>query len=709
MPKVALYSTRFLAALGFLALGLTGEIKWVVLLFIALFFLLGLGIESRPRLTSFFGKAQPFLALLAFSAALFDFFRISQSFLITVAHFLMSLQALRLLSLKKIRDHVGSAILSSLMVLSSATLASEWTFFLTLVVFLPALIWALILINLSHEHSLSEESLLGKENFLTGRTPAWLDLIPSLRSSTAIALLVTGLFCAFIFVVFPRFSFRGFRGQFLQPVHRSGFSSSINLNKSGRIFEDNSVVMRVVIKPEDKKIWNGYLRGSTLESFDGEAWRKSEAGRKAVFRKLFGPIELPFDIRLKGPRLSQQIYLESLDTAVLFAAAWPVKLAIERPYLYEGEDFSLERRPGDTWRVCYTVDSILGPNLPVNSSLKEHGFPIETFGNDGAPLVSLPGNLDGRVGSLARRIAGTESGQLGKGRKIESFLRENYSYSLEIPKAGEGSALGNFLFQSKRGNCEYFASAMCVLLRTLRIPSRVVTGFLAHEWNRRGNYYLVRMKDSHAWVEANINGVGWISFDPTPRDFTGSPDSNLLANNLSDFLDYLNLQWNKYILSYDLERQVEIIRSFNTRSQEITMKWNNWNLSWSRLFNWSKGFFRPAGERNIKGVQNLVPIGLILVASLFLWILWEFSGRKKRKPGVWFYPKLLTFLEKKGGRKPANYTIGEFARQLRQGLEGHSADVRFLIAEYYRARFGSGLGSPVEKRDIETALKRLRI
>ena len=89
-------------------------------------------------------------------------------------------------------------------------------------------------------------------------------------------------------------------------------------------------------------------------------------------------------------------------------------------------------------------------------------------------------------------------------------------YTLQLSRTVPHDPLANFLFERKQGHCEYFASSMAVMLRTLGIPSRVVNGFRTGEFNDLTSQYVVRASNAHSWVEAYFPGYGWIAFDPTP-------------------------------------------------------------------------------------------------------------------------------------------------------------------------------------------------
>ena len=103
----------------------------------------------------------------------------------------------------------------------------------------------------------------------------------------------------------------------------------------------------------------------------------------------------------------------------------------------------------------------------------------------------------------------------------KSYLRRNFRYTLKLTGTPGRDPLAHFLFETRAGHCEYFASAMAVMLRAIGIPSREVNGFLPGEYNDLGGDYIVRASDAHSWVEAYFPGSGWITFDPTPP----APDS----------------------------------------------------------------------------------------------------------------------------------------------------------------------------------------
>src|SRR5262249_7265815 len=155
---------------------------------------------------------------------------------------------------------------------------------------------------------------------------------------------------------------------------------------------------------------------------------------------------------------------------------------------------------GNTWRVHYTVDSF----LPDNNAFVER----RSLAALPKTYLEVKGVQENRLAGLLHEITAPKDTPLVAAQKIEAALRKNYAYTLDLGKQIPGNPIDVFLFERKAGHCEYFAAAMCLLLRERGIPARMVTGFVAHEWNARGGYYIVRMRDAHAWVEADIPNAG---------------------------------------------------------------------------------------------------------------------------------------------------------------------------------------------------------
>src|SRR6202040_328115 len=129
--------------------------------------------------------------------------------------------------------------------------------------------------------------------------------------------------------------------------------------------------------------------------------------------------------------------------------------------------------------------------------------------------LQLPA-LDPRIAPLAEQMTAQKTTAYDKAAAMELYLRSKYGYTLDLKGKPGDDPLAHFLFETRAGHCEYFASSMTVMLRTLGIPAREVNGFLPGEYNDLGGDYIVRASDAHSWVEVYFPGNEWQVFDPTP-------------------------------------------------------------------------------------------------------------------------------------------------------------------------------------------------
>jgi hypothetical protein len=160
-----------------------------------------------------------------------------------------------------------------------------------------------------------------------------------------------------------------------------------------------------------------------------------------------------------------------------------------------------------------------------------------------------------------------------KARAIEDHLRHDFAYDLHSPSGGKPQPVDHFLFESKRGHCAFFSTAMAVMLRVIGIPSRNVTGFVGGTWNRFGRYYAVREGDAHSWVEAYIDEPlvpSWRTFDPTPAGGAQplEPPGGVYYY-LRDFVEALSQRWNTYVIGYDLRKQVRLFDEMMRRYENL--------------------------------------------------------------------------------------------------------------------------------------------
>lgn len=273
-----------------------------------------------------------------------------------------------------------------------------------------------------------------------------------------------------------------------------------------------------------------YLKVETFDLFDGISWHKSRHSDVKMKLK-YGEITL---VDHSEPNYRQNITIEQNLGAYLPAAAIPVQLAFPSTVISVDSYQMIKIPTGLRKGTSYTVDS---RQQFINSRLfsGDHYRP-------GKSDLQLPPELDTRIQKLAQQITSGAKTQLSKAGLLEKHLRENYQYSYNsIFESQNRTPVGRFLFEDKKGHCEYFASSMAVMLRSLQIPTRLVTGFSATVANPLTGYYEVRALDGHAWVEAWVDGLGWAVFEPTPFYTPPKPvDSTTSVEKIQQFVDQLD-------------------------------------------------------------------------------------------------------------------------------------------------------------------------
>jgi hypothetical protein len=298
-----------------------------------------------------------------------------------------------------------------------------------------------------------------------------------------------------------------------------------------------------------------------------------------------------------------------------------------------------------------------------------------------APYIVVPEDLPSRIRDLARSVTAKKRGPWQKAIAIRDYL-QRYRYTVDLKRDDRLEPLEDFLFQQKAGHCEYFASALAVMLRTVGVPTRSVNGFYGGEWNSFGHYLAVRQGDAHSWVEVYVDGAGWVTIDPTPPGAAAAAGG--AWNTLRQMLDNVEMAWFKYVIEYDLGKQVEIARSVG--------RWAQFSSK------------RDALDRAVR--RHAVQVAGGVAVLLGVWLLLR-AWRRRRVPTVRLkrgaealhaYHRAVRALERRGFARSAGETGLELAARVRAGGDPAAEAFGQLVDLYYAARFGA---VPVAGSDLE--------
>ncbi|MFN3395173.1 MAG: transglutaminaseTgpA domain-containing protein [Thermodesulfovibrionales bacterium] len=451
-----------------------------------------------------------FLNLLSLLIVFFAFFRVDRDNLVTTAvETLLILEGIKLMEDKKPRDHLQIYIISVFLIAGSALLTLNISFVLYFAFFTFVFTSGIIMLTYQSE---SGDLVMDVKT-----------VIKILSRSLLLPILAIPLTVLF-FVILPRTSFPFLNFLNREAAH-SGFTDSVTLGKVSEIQEVNTIAFRVNMERirDDQLYW----RGIVLDYFDGSSWKVGEEGEGDT-------------TPLQGKGIRQTIYLEPYENRFLFALDKPLSVSIKKAKITEGVSFILPDIVSSRIRYeAYSNPSDLLPESNVNRKR----------------YLQLPDRDMERLKRLALELKGKDDEETAT--SIMSHLKKDYSYTLKRLPISD-NPIEDFLFNHRKGNCEYFASSMAVILRINGIPSRLVGGYRGGHYNDVGGYYLISQRNAHVWVEAYINGKGWLRYDPTPSVPEGLSKRRDILLKARLMLDAINYYWNAFVISYDLSKQLSL-------------------------------------------------------------------------------------------------------------------------------------------------------
>ncbi len=609
-----------------------------------------------------------------------------------MGHWLVYLQLVKMLLPKTVEDDWFLFMLALTQVIVGGFLPGEWMGFVLILWGLVAL-WTLRLFHLRREATRAAAEPALASDYTSNPYPDLVDRA-FLASAVKVAFL-TLVLGGVIFLLLPRTS--SLRQDRFRPApmthHLTGFTDSVRLGRMGEILENDTVVMSVElydeqdnrIEPPTEALW----RGVSLQRYEKGSWYRTRTW------------ELELDERVPRPfptaHPNRQVYkLEQLDSDVLFSL---------RPVLWaEGPDIALNRNDGTLFR------SDLRPSKAYVARLNRHpgAFTYTVYGtrdpatvqpfevyprpnvlaND---LLEVPNGLKPRLQKLLDTIlAHAPDDPIRRAEILESYLRDGpYRYSLNMSVVNPAiDPVEDFLFNRREGHCEYFASALALMLRTAHIPARLVNGFKGGDWNPLARILYVRQKYAHSWVEALVgrDAFGlpiWKVLDPTPARQRDELIAQVggLSSRLHLATDFIRYIWVFYVVGFDSMRQERLIygpiKALFTEAAHgfaliagmlLALLW------WLVDFPTARSFF------SVRGFSFTVIVLLALAAAIpFLrwlgrrllpWWRRTDGDADDRASGVAVYRRLTTLLAALDLKRQPAETPREFARRAAVVLAG---------------------------------------
>jgi len=623
--------------------------------------------------------------------------------LLAAVHFLLLVTVLRLYSASTDRDAIFLAMLSFAGMLAAAVFTVDTNFFFLFVAYLLFAVATFLGMEIRRG---ATGAVFPPMNTVTSRERRFYRAMSLAALSVAVGAVAIG---SLLFFFFPRVSAGYFARTGFQPSLMTGFSDSVELGQIGEIKKDSTVVMRVQTrKAVDYPLLR--WRGIALSTFDGRRWSSHDKTRPLHPAGPDGWVNLTSPVAMQAPifgQLSYTVLLQPLASDAIFVPGQA--LMLRGNFTNDPSQYYVSQRssalatdsagsvfnPAHNFvQIRYDGLSLLAVARPAAARFAGTAYPEEMR----RVYLQLPEKLDPRIPELARKITAPANDPYDKALLMESYLRGNFGYTLNLAGKPGADPLAQFLFVTKAGHCEYFASAMAVMLRTLNIPSREVNGFLPGEFNDVAGDYIVRASDAHSWVEAYFPGSGWITFDPTPAANPGAPG---LFSRLNLYLDWMQLNWNEWIVNYDFAHQSLLARSVRQNSTDYSASLRAWfrrtqERGMSGLTEWQKGHASLRLAFPVALVFLLVVLRLNWIPAVFRWLSLALQMRRpaelRDNPQLAsrLYVEMLRVLEKRGYARPETQTAGEFAATfaIQPGLGAAVSEFTSLYAE---ARFGGGV------------------
>ncbi len=455
-----------------------------------------------------------------------------------------------------------------------------------------------------------------------------------------------------VFLLFPRMApLWGVPGDAM--AGRSGLSNQMTVGNIASLALDNSVAMRVQFEGSAPPQHQLYFRGPVLASFDGQRWLAPDT--------LLTRRSSDAQLNVQGPAISYQVTLEPNQKPWLLT----LDAAAAAPVL-----------PGRRARMTADLQWVL--DQPVTELLRyqavshpqfQHG--TTTFNASLQPYLALPGGYDPRTQQLARELQRdmpATSGDIGQhwvNTALNRLRTGGYVYTLEPGVYGRHTA-DEFWFDRKAGFCEHIASSFVILMRSLGVPARIVTGYQGGDRNALDGFWTVRQSDAHAWAEVWLAGQGWVRVDPT----------SAVAPSRTGSL--MRLQTPRGAMAQALLGNVNPYIALNLRAawDAVNNRWNQWVLNYTQAsqFNLLKniGFESPSWEDLI-----YLLCGIIVSASL-AGAAWSAWSRHRQDPWLRLLAQAQQRLQRAGLTASPNATPRQLAAQLQQQGSSHNPDALAL-------------------------------
>ena len=556
---------------------------------------------------------------------------------------------------------------------------------------------------------------------------------------------------AAVFLLMPRFGNDVWRAKSKSVTGLS--DQDVNLDTVSSIYEDPTIVMRVSFFREGTNepytlSSYPYLRATVRDIYRRGKWRRSD--EEELDAQAMSELKTPTRVT---SAVRQKVILESASGATVCAVAPPCGLhdvtdsmricprTLEVKHFVQSNEDSLE----------FSIGTLGYRNGLQSEYLPAYDFNEKWHADRGRDVVERQPELAAKAAEIVKDIP--EDQVLDRVRALELHFRDGragYKYSLDPSPDRDPrrwpDPVEDFVLGHNTGHCQFFASALALMLRSQGIPARYVSGFRADSYNVVGGYYQLRAMDAHAWVEAKIpadqvpsdeimptEGLGgaagdgaWVRLDPTPSgDLAAlSVAVSPWRQKFDDSMDYMQLLWSEYVLGLNEKRQrkaiYEPILNALKNSYALAFSREIWAARMEAIRQRFEGdFFTRENMRDAGLAIVVLTIAFYVLRFLSRWLWSWFSSswgksKRDRRPRVEFYRRFEKILAKHGIQRESGQTPSEFATLAEKQIAERTDDEslakipRQVVDLFYRVRFGDARLDSTDLQRLENCLGSLQ-
>ena len=666
-----------------------------------------------------------------------------------VGHFTLALQLVLLFAIKTRREYIQLALLSPLQIIAASVLPGGVSLLFGILLLTYCFITLLTVLSFQ----LKSAGDLVHQRYVRGAAhtnpPERPDQVSGphhrlhFRASALVIALCCGTLATLVFLVMPRSQQDPFAAALVSSASsqhsQAGFNHRVKLGEGAIGGGSQEPVLNVAISQADMnlgRVDKGWLiRGAVQDTYDprNRVWSRIP---QAIAQDL--TLELPdHGLRLaidQGPTYEAAITLRRKSVRNLFTVVStggpvaPVYLdapMLERvgfsttdQQLVSGESLATVLRYRVSWawspytdlRTSYR-DRLGDLDLRQRRNGKRPQPNTDAFSSDRPdPTLEWPVQIE-RVRALAERLLrargmptdyadATAEQRMQAGRVLAEHLRRGYRYSLDIPNIPDTDPVIAFLFKTRAGHCELFASGLAAMCRSVGIPARLATGYRASEYNGIGEYYVVRESHAHAWTEIDLGpGGGWHVLDATPAvDSAAQAQANAgLLGQMRALYDHLEFNWIATVITYDQDTQQELLGAFGSVLNQAPDRWVAGSVEWISEKAEQVAFDTVGRALGIVILIALIVAVLSLVRLLVLrhqrMVALQLTALPRAQQRLLakqlrFYISMLEMLERHGRTREHWQSPFQFARALAEEQPLRFEPVIPLTELFYEVRFG---------------------